>query len=116
VPLRWPAADPHQVWQPASVENRHKLAKLFDIAVAEDSFTFERNQTRIADEARLDGFYVIRTDASEPAVAIVHSDRRTLRRWTHALVASRSKPDSIERRLIRSCRRRPYISEKWNLC
>jgi transposase len=51
------------------IENRHKLAKLFDIAVAEDSFTFERNQTRIADEARLDGFYVIRTSVEDKALA-----------------------------------------------
>jgi transposase len=51
------------------IENRHKLAKLFDIAVAEDRFTFERNQTRIADEARLDGFYVIRTSVEDKALA-----------------------------------------------
>src|SRR5246127_5558198 len=48
------------------IENRHNLAKLFDIAVAEDRFTFERNQTRIADEARLDGFYVIRCQSHAP--------------------------------------------------
>src|SRR3984893_18103538 len=40
------------------IENRYKLAKLFDITVAEDGFTFGRNHARIADEARLDGFYV----------------------------------------------------------
>jgi hypothetical protein len=51
------------------IENRYKLAKLFDIAVAEDGFTFGRNHARIADEARLDGFYVIRTSVEDKALA-----------------------------------------------
>ena len=51
------------------IENRYKLAKLFDIAVAEDGFTFARNSDRIAAEARLDGFYVIRTSVEAKALA-----------------------------------------------
>ena len=51
------------------IENRYKLAKLFDIAVAEDGFTFARNPARIAAEARLDGFYVIRTSVEHHALA-----------------------------------------------
>jgi transposase len=51
------------------IENRYKLAKLFDIAVAEDGFTFARNPDRIAAEARLDGFYVIRTSVEDKALA-----------------------------------------------
>ena len=51
------------------IENRYKLAKLFDIAVAEDGFTVARNPARIADEARLDGFYVIRTSVEDKALA-----------------------------------------------
>jgi Transposase DDE domain len=51
------------------IENRYKLAKLFDIAVAEDGFTFGRNPARIADEARLDGFYVIRTSVEDKTLA-----------------------------------------------
>ena len=51
------------------IENRYKLAKLFDIPVAEDGFTFGRNHARIADEARLDGFYVIRTSVEDKALA-----------------------------------------------
>jgi transposase len=50
------------------IENRYKLAKLFDIAVAEDGFTVARNPARIADEARLDGFYVIRTSVEDNAM------------------------------------------------
>jgi hypothetical protein len=51
------------------IENRYKLAKHFDIVVAEDGFTFARNPARIADEARLDGFYVIRTSLADKALA-----------------------------------------------
>jgi hypothetical protein len=51
------------------IENRYKLAKLFDITVAEDGFTFGRNTLRIAEEARLDGFYVIRTSVEDKALA-----------------------------------------------
>jgi transposase len=47
------------------IENRYKLAKLFDFAVAADGFTFARNPDRIAAEARLDGFYVIRTNVED---------------------------------------------------
>ena len=43
--------------------------ELFDITVAEDGFTFARNPARIAAEARLDGFYVIRTSVEDKALA-----------------------------------------------
>jgi len=51
------------------IENRYKLAKLFDISVAEDGFSFARNPARIAAEARLDGFYAIRTSVEDKALA-----------------------------------------------
>jgi hypothetical protein len=51
------------------LENRYKLAKHFDIAIAEDGFTVHRNQARIAEEARLDGFYVIRTSLEANVLA-----------------------------------------------
>ncbi len=51
------------------IENRYNLAKHFDIAIAEDSFTVRRNQARLAAEARLDGFYVIRTSLENNALA-----------------------------------------------
>jgi DDE family transposase len=51
------------------IENRYKLAKLFDITVAEDGFSFARNPARFAAEARLDGFYVIRTSVEDKALA-----------------------------------------------
>ena len=51
------------------IENRYKLAKLFDITLGEDRFTFGRNPARITEEARLDGFYVIRTSLEDKALA-----------------------------------------------
>jgi hypothetical protein len=51
------------------LENRHKLAKLLDIAVGEDGFTFGRNPAHITAEARLDGFYVIRTSLEDQALS-----------------------------------------------
>ena len=51
------------------IEDRDKLAKLFDISVAEDGFSFAHNPARIAAEARLDGFYVIRTSVEDKALA-----------------------------------------------
>ena len=50
------------------IENRYKLAKHFDIAIAEAGFSFHQNQARIAEEARLDGFYVIRTSLEDKAL------------------------------------------------
>jgi hypothetical protein len=47
------------------IENRYKLAKHFDIAVAEDGFTLWPQHARIAEEAELDGFYVIRTSRED---------------------------------------------------
>jgi transposase len=40
---------------------RSKVGKHFDIAITNDSFTYERNEDRIAQEKTLDGFYVVRT-------------------------------------------------------
>jgi len=42
--------------------HRHKMAKHFEIAIEEDSFTFHRKAEDIAEEAALDGFYVVRTN------------------------------------------------------
>ena len=42
--------------------NRHKVAKHFTVQIGNDSLVYERKDQRIADEAALDGFYVIRTD------------------------------------------------------
>ena len=47
------------------VINRHKVAKHFLTEVTETSFSFRRNEEKIAEEARLDGIYVLRTSLPE---------------------------------------------------
>mgnify|MGYP005855876483 CR=1 FL=1 len=41
--------------------NKYKMAKHFELEITDTSFTYHRNEAKIADEARLDGLYVIRT-------------------------------------------------------
>ena len=43
---------------------RYKVGKHFDTKCAGDAFSWERNEGRIAEEAALDGIYVIRTNVS----------------------------------------------------
>ncbi|HSR43427.1 MAG TPA: IS1634 family transposase, partial [Longimicrobiales bacterium] len=47
-----------------TVLGRSKVAKHFRWEITEDSFTFERDEEKIAEEAALDGLYVIRTSVS----------------------------------------------------
>ena len=54
------------------VLNRHKVAKHFSLEIQEGSFSFTRKQDEIAEEASLDGIYVVRT--SEPDTALSTND------------------------------------------
>ncbi len=44
---------------------KYKVAKHYDVEIADDGFNWRRNQERIAREAALDGLYVIRTNVPE---------------------------------------------------
>ena len=44
-----------------AVINRHKMAKHFELTIGDDSFVFRRKVEAIAEEAALDGIYVVRT-------------------------------------------------------
>jgi len=46
------------------VINQYKVAKHFELAIGDASFTFQRKRERIAAEAALDGIYIIRTSVS----------------------------------------------------
>lgn len=48
--------------------NRYKMAKHFDIDIADDRFTYTRRTEAIAAEAALDGIYVIRTSVAAEAL------------------------------------------------
>ena len=47
-----------------AVLDRHRMAKHFTLTITEDSLSWQRDEARIAREARLDGIYVIRTSVS----------------------------------------------------
>jgi hypothetical protein len=55
--------------QVGAVIDKHKMAKHFEIAITDDSFTYHRREAAIATEARLDGLYVIRTSLSAEAMS-----------------------------------------------
>ena len=46
------------------VLGRFKVGKHFKLTIAEDHFDYQRNHTTIAEEAALDGIYVIRTSVA----------------------------------------------------
>ena len=50
------------------VIGQHKMAKHFDLTIEDVSFSFTRNDARIAAEAALDGLYVIRTNLPKEAI------------------------------------------------
>jgi hypothetical protein len=51
------------------VINARKVAKHFIIEIAEDNFSFSRDEQKISSESALDGIYVLRTSLSESALA-----------------------------------------------
>ncbi len=50
------------------VVNKHKMEKHFILEITEESFSYRRNEQKIAAEAILDGLYVIRTSVSKEAL------------------------------------------------
>ena len=46
-----------------AVLGKRKMAKHFELAITDTSFSFARNEASIQKEAALDGFYVLRTNA-----------------------------------------------------
>ncbi len=71
------------------VIGRRKMAKHFDLEIADDGFAFRRNRERIAREAALDGLYVIRT--SVPASDLGARDTvRAYKRLSHVERAFRT--------------------------
>ena len=49
--------------------NKFKMAKHFEFEITETSFTYRRNEKKIAEEASLDGIYVIRTSVCQDALS-----------------------------------------------
>ena len=49
-----------------AVWNRYKVKKHFQVSITDDTFTYERKEEQIAQEAELDGIYVIRSGRIGP--------------------------------------------------
>ncbi len=52
-----------------AVLDSHKMAKHFELTIADDRFTFARKREQIAQEAALDGLYAVRTSLPEETLA-----------------------------------------------
>ena len=71
------------------VLGRHKMTKHFDLHITDDSFAYELDTQRIAQEAALDGIYIIRT--SVPAQTLNAEDTvRAYKSLSHVEQAFRS--------------------------
>jgi transposase len=55
---------------------RYRMGKHFTFSIEEDRFTIARNQASIAEEAALDGIYVLRTSVAEPMLWAVETVRQ----------------------------------------
>jgi len=67
------------------VINKYKTGKHFDVAITDDSLTVTRRQAQIAEEAALDGIYVIRTpvpaaELGAPGVVAAYKNLRHVER------------------------------------
>jgi transposase len=74
------------------VLGRSKVAKHFEVTISDESFSYQRNEERIRQEATLDGFYVVRTSvaASRMAAEQVVSTYKSLSRLEQAFRMAKS--------------------------
>ncbi|MCL4485140.1 MAG: IS1634 family transposase [Nitrospirae bacterium] len=49
--------------------DRHHVGKHFELTIADDNFSWKRNEEKIREEAALDGLYVIRTSLAKSAMS-----------------------------------------------
>jgi hypothetical protein len=82
------------------VVNRYKVAKHFELRVADGAFSFARKEQQINAEASLDGLYVIRTTCTESKLQSPESVVRTYKQLKMAERAFRTMKDQIEIRPI----------------
>lgn len=82
------------------VVNKYKMAKHFDLRIADGAFAFERKQEQINTEAALDGLYAIRTTCPETKLSTSESVVRTYKQLKMAERAFRTMKDQIEIRPI----------------
>jgi hypothetical protein len=69
-----------------AVINKYKMAKQFDLAIAEAAFSFARKTTEIAAEAATDGIYIVRTSLPEASL----DDAATVRSYKSLALVERA--------------------------
>jgi hypothetical protein len=82
------------------VVNKYKVAKHFELRIADGAFSYARRQAQIEAEASLDGLYVIRTTCPETKLTSSASVVRTYKQLKMAERAFRTMKDQIEIRPI----------------
>src|SRR5713226_2531391 len=83
------------------VINQRKVKKHFQLEIADNSFAYSRKQEQIAEEAALDGFYVLRTNLADDTLA-APDVVRSYKQLAHAEQAFRTlKSPELEIRPIR---------------
>lgn len=82
------------------VVNRFKVAKHFELSIADGAFSYARKAEQIAQEAALDGVYVIRTTCTSSKLTSPAAVVRTYKQLKLAERAFRTMKDQIEIRPI----------------
>jgi len=82
------------------VSNRFKVAKHFELEIADGAFSYQRKPEQIAEEAALDGIYVIRTTCTALPLKSAPSVVRTYKQLKMAERAFRTMKSQIEIRPI----------------
>ena len=82
------------------VSNKYKVAKHFDLQIADGSFSYERKQQQIEAEAALDGLYVLRTTCG-PDTLTTQAVVRVYKQLKLAERAYRTIKDALDVRPIR---------------
>lgn len=82
------------------VVNRYKVAKHFELEIADGAFSFARKTEQITQEAALDGLYVIRTTCPETKLTTPAAVVRAYKQLKMAERAFRTMKDQIEIRPI----------------
>jgi len=83
------------------VINKRKVKKHFQLVIDDNSFAYSRNQEKIAEEAALDGFYVLRTNLANQTLA-APDVVRSYKQLAHAERAFRTlKGPELEIRPVR---------------
>jgi hypothetical protein len=82
------------------VINRYKVAKHFELEIADGAFSYTRKPAQIAAEAALDGLYVIRTTCTTSKLTSPASVVRAYKQLKMAERAFRTMKDQIEIRPI----------------